>query len=127
MHLIIFGANYHTLHGFEKFSVQIICRIPQCRFTRHGIPSRLGNRTFMEIVDRYSDIAYPNTCCHNVLLLTMIQTSAFMYFCNIGVFSLHQKSRHSPRKIFFGEVLKIDPYHTPKFGGVGKMSYLCIS
>ena len=25
-------------------------------------------------------------CCHNVLLLTMILTSAFMYCCNIGVF-----------------------------------------
>ena len=31
-------------------------------------------------------IFYPNTCCHNVLLLTMILTSAFMYCCNIGVF-----------------------------------------
>ena len=29
---------------------------------------------------------YPNTCCHNVLLLTMILTSAFMYFCNTGDF-----------------------------------------
>ena len=35
---------------------------------------------------RYSDKLYPNTCCHNVLLLTMILTSAFMYCCNIGVF-----------------------------------------
>ena len=35
---------------------------------------------------RYSDIDYPNTCCHNVLLLTMILTSAFIYFCSIGVF-----------------------------------------
>ena len=35
---------------------------------------------------QYSDIAYPNTCCHNVLLLTMILTSAFMYFCNTGDF-----------------------------------------
>lgn len=32
------------------------------------------------------DIAYPNTCCHNVLLLTMILTSTFMYFCNTVVF-----------------------------------------
>ena len=40
----------------------------------------------MEIVDRDSDIDYPNTCCHNVLLLTMILTSAFIYFCSIGVF-----------------------------------------
>ena len=37
---------------------------------------------------RCSDIAYPNTCCHNVLLLTMILTSAFMYFCNTGDFCL---------------------------------------
>ena len=35
---------------------------------------------------RCSDIAYPNTCCHNVLLLTMILTSTFMYFCNTGTF-----------------------------------------
>ena len=56
MHLIIFGANNHTLHGFEKFSVQNIRRIPQCRFTCHGISSRLGKRTFMETVGRYSDI-----------------------------------------------------------------------
>lgn len=35
---------------------------------------------------RYSDIVNPNTCCHNVLLLAMILTSAFMYCCNIGVF-----------------------------------------
>ena len=29
---------------------------------------------------RCSDIAYPNTCCHNVLLLPIILTSTFMYF-----------------------------------------------
>lgn len=52
MHLIIFGANYYTLHGLEKFSVQIICRIPQCRFTCHGISARLGKRTIMETVYR---------------------------------------------------------------------------
>ena len=37
---------------------------------------------------RYSDIDYPNTCCHNVLLLTIILTSAFIYFCSIGEFCL---------------------------------------
>ncbi len=41
---------------------------------------------FMETVGSYLDLTYPNTCCHNVLLLTMILTSAFMYFCSIGVF-----------------------------------------
>ena len=58
MHFIIFGANYHTLYGLKKFSAQIICRIPQCRFTCHGIPSRMGEWTSMEIIDKYSDIAF---------------------------------------------------------------------
>ena len=27
MHLIIFGTNYQTLHGLEKFSTQTLCKI----------------------------------------------------------------------------------------------------
>ena len=46
----------------------------------------LTNNMYPKNKQQYSDIAYPNTCCHNVLLLTMILTSAFMYCCNIGVF-----------------------------------------
>lgn len=31
-----------------------------------------------------------------------------------------------PSATHFGEVLKIAPYHMSKFGGVGKLLYLCI-
>ena len=48
----------------------------------------LTNNMYPKTNSRYSDIAYPNTCCHNVLLLTMIMTSAFMYFCNTEDFCL---------------------------------------
>ena len=41
---------------------------------------------YVSKINRCSDIAYLNTCRHNVLSLTMILTSAFIYFCSIGVF-----------------------------------------
>ena len=43
----------------------------------------------MEVGCKYSDIAYPNTCYHNVLLLAaMIMTSASCTFFSTGEYCL---------------------------------------
>ena len=55
----------------------------------------------MEVGCKYSDIAYPNTCYHNVLLLAaMIMTSAFMYFFqHRGILSLCTHCGYTHKKV----------------------------
>ena len=49
VYLIIFGAIRHSLHGLEKFSVQIIRRISPYRFACHGLPCGLAGRNIVEM------------------------------------------------------------------------------
>ena len=49
VYLVIFGAIHHTLHGLEKFSVQIVRRISQYKPACHGFPYRLAGRGVVAI------------------------------------------------------------------------------
>ena len=43
MHLIIFGANNHTLHGFEKFSFKLFAEYPNVDLHAMGFPQSWEN------------------------------------------------------------------------------------
>ena len=72
------------IRHFSKYPITIKEKFTE--FRTFWVKSDAYQQYVSKNKQQYSDIAYPNTCCHKVLLLTMILTSAFMYFCSTGVF-----------------------------------------